>query len=150
MAERQPRTWGKGKITAEIQADTSVRKTIEFICKQLPQWRDDPTRSGEDAEPKLNFQLCVFLAVKARSEFSMVIFHQEIPQAGRHRVDLAAFPAEPTIIEARPYSIYEPILVLEGKRLPAPSADRQMEYVTGRDRRDGGIHASSLAGTGRS
>src|SRR5205823_2509569 len=30
------------------------------------------------------------------------------------------------------------------KRLPAPSSDRQMEYVTGRDRRDGGIQRFKL------
>jgi hypothetical protein len=86
----------------------------------------------------------MFLEARARSAFPMACFHHEIPQTGQHRVDVSASPPEMTVIEARTYSIYEPFLVLEGKRLPAPSSDRQMEYVTGRDRRDGGIQRFKL------
>ena len=50
------------------------------------------------------------------------------------------------IIEARPYTIYNPILVIECKRLPAPSADREKEYVTGTspDKKTGGIQRFKL------
>jgi hypothetical protein len=36
------------------------------------------------------------------------------------------------------------ILVCEGKRLPAPSSDREMEYVTGGNRKNGGIQRFKL------
>lgn len=148
MAERHPRTWASGQIKG-IQAGTLVRKTTDFIRQKLPQWRDDPTRPVENSEPMLNCQMCLFLEARARSEFSMVLFQHEIRQTGRHSVDVAVFPSETTFFEVRLRSIYEPILVLEGKRLPAPSADRQMEYVTGRDRKGGGIQHLSSAYTGR-
>jgi hypothetical protein len=74
----------------------------------------------------------------------MACFHHESPQTGQRFVDISASPLEITVIEAKTYSIYDPFLVLEGKRLPAPSSDRQMEYVTGRDRTDGGIQRFKL------
>jgi hypothetical protein len=47
--------------------------------------------------------------------------------------------------EARLYNIYDPILVLECKRLPAPSSDREREYVTGgKERKSGGIQRFKL------
>ncbi len=144
MAKRQPKTHGIGRITAGIQPGTLVAKTTEFIRQQLPRWRDDPTRPVEQAETKLNIQMCMFLEARARNDFPMACFYHEFPQTGRHRVDVAASPSEMMVIEARTYSIYEPFLVLEGKRLPAPSTDRQMEYVTGRDRKDGGIQRFKL------
>ena len=42
-------------------------------------------------------------------------------------------------IGAKEHSIYAPFLVLECKRLPAPSKDREKEYVTGFDHTSGGI-----------
>jgi hypothetical protein len=144
MAEKRPRRRGIGRITAGIQPGTLVAKTTEFIRQQLPRWRDDTTRPIEHVEPKLNLQMCMFLEARARIDFPMACFHHEIPQTGQHRVDVSASPPEMTVVEARTYSIYKPFLVVEGKRLPAPSSDRQMEYVTGRDRRDGGIQRFKL------
>jgi hypothetical protein len=144
MAERRSKARGIGRITAGIQPGTLVAKTAEFIRRQLPRWRDDATRPVEHAEPKLNIQLCMFLEARARSDFPMACFHHEAPQTGQHRVDVSASPPEVTVVGARAYSIYEPFLVLEGKRLPAPSPDRRMEYVTGRERRDGGIQRFKL------
>jgi hypothetical protein len=86
----------------------------------------------------------MFLEARARSEFPMACFHHEVPETGQHRVDVSASPPEMIVIEATTYSIYDPFLVLEGKRLPAPSSDRQMEYVTGREQRNGGIQRFKL------
>ena len=144
MTKKRPGMRGSGRITSGLQNATLVAKTMEFIRQQLPRWRDDTTRPFEDAELKLNIQMCKFLDARARSEFPMACFHHEEPQTGRHRVDVSASPSKPIVIEARLHSIYEPFLVLEGKRLPAPSADRKMEYVTGMGRRDGGIQRFKL------
>lgn len=43
-----------------------------------------------------------------------------------------------TLIGVRSYTIYEPFLVIEAKRIPAPSIDREREYVTGTARNSGG------------
>ena len=45
---------------------------------------------------------------------------------------------ETTVIGVRPYSVYEPFLVIEAKRLPTPRANREREYVTGTDESSGG------------
>lgn len=78
------------------------------------------------------------------SEFAMVCFHHEEYQTGRRRVDLSATLAEATTIDARDYTIYNPFLVFEGKRLPAPSAHRKMEYVTSGESKKGGIQRFKL------
>ncbi len=133
-----------GQITKGISPDTTVLKTLQFVQSQLPRWRDDPDREAAIAEEKLNDQLCKHLNAAARVQFQMVYFHHEERQAGRRRVDLSALLAEPGIIEGRTYSIYDPILVLEGKRLPAPASDREREYVTGRKQASGGIQRFKL------
>ncbi|HUU19602.1 MAG TPA: hypothetical protein VMW72_20800 [Sedimentisphaerales bacterium] len=74
----------------------------------------------------------------------MVHFDHEEYQSGRRSVDLAASLVERTVLEAQLYTIYDPILVLEGKRLPAPSSDREKEYVTGKERKSGGIQRFKL------
>lgn len=74
----------------------------------------------------------------------MVRFGTEEPQTGRRRVDLSASPVETTAIGARLHTIYDPIMVFECKRLPAPSRDREKEYVTGGKERTGGIQRFKL------
>jgi len=144
MSTQPPKGVGQGKITAGIKPGTLVSRTIEFVYAQLPCWRDDPDRQPENGEERLNAQLCKFLDVAAREAFPMVYFHHEERQTGRRRVDLSALPTETIWVGHRPYTIYDPILVIEGKRLPAPSADRQKEYVTGLDNRSGGIQRFKL------
>jgi len=61
----------------------------------------------------------------------MICFYHEEYQSGRRSVDLSASLAESAVIEAKNYTIYDTILVLEGKRIPAPSSDREKEYITG-------------------
>lgn len=133
-----------GKITSGLEKDTVALKTIEFVRRHLPDWRDDPDRPHEDAEERLNLQLCKFLDSRARNDFSMVRFGTEEPQTGRRRADLSASPVETTFIGARPHTIYDPIMVFECKRLPAPSRNREKEYVTGGKERTGGIQRFKL------
>jgi hypothetical protein len=134
-----------GRITVGLEEGALVEKTAAFVLHRLQEWRDDPDRPREQSEDRLNLQLCKFLETRARSDFPMVCFYHQEPQTGRRRVDLSASPVERMRIGARQYAIYQPFLVLEGKRLPAPSADRRMEYVTGGERKDGGIQRFKLA-----
>lgn len=128
-----------------VKQDNLVLRTIHFVREHLPAWRDDPNRAFEQSEPKLNSQLCDFLDSRASNIFPMVRFKHEELQSARGSVDLAAKPSESMVIEARLYNIYDPILAFECKRLPAPSSDREKEYVTGgRDRRSGGIQRFKL------
>lgn len=94
----------------------------------------------------LNPQLCRFLDVRARSEFPMITFGHEEPQASGRHIDLSASAVEGMVIEAQPYTKYDPILVIECKRIPAPSRNREKEYVTGAkpDRISGGIQRFKL------
>lgn len=134
--EEQP----SGQITSGIGHSTLSLKTIDFVRQQLPAWRDDPNRPSEESENRLNLQLCKFLDSRARNDFPMVRFNHEEYQAGHRSVDVSASPADVIVIGAKLHTIYDPILVLECKRLPAPSRDRQKEYVTGGvDERSGGI-----------
>lgn len=135
-----------GQLTSGlVKQDNLVLRTIHFVREHLPAWRDDPDRSFEQSEFKLNSQLCDFLDSHASNAFPMVRFKHEELQFGRGSIDLAAKPIESMVVEARPHSIYDPILVFECKRLPAPSSDREKEYVTGgRDRRSGGIQRFKL------
>ncbi len=123
-----------------------MERTIEFVAAQLPFWCDDDTRPLVEAEELLNSQLCKFLEARARSQFPMAFFHHEEHQGKRRRVDISAAPP-PEAIEAAIYhkSMYDPFLVFEGKRIPAPSATREREYVTGFAERSGGIQRFKLA-----
>ena len=99
--------------------------------EQLPFWRDDPNRPDEQSENKLNLHLCKFLDAKARNDFPMIRFDHEEYQFDRRSVDVSASPVTEITIGARLYTIYDPVIVFECKRLPAPSPDREKEYVTG-------------------
>jgi len=120
-----------GKITSGIQSRTFQLTIINFIKRQLPIWRDDPDRPLEQSERKLNSQLSKFLNLEARKYFPMIQFSHEEPQFGNRDIDISVSPEEEIIIEAQTYNKYEPVLVIECKRLPAASPDREREYVTG-------------------
>ena len=134
------------QITSGIdEQQTLISRTINFVFRQLPAWRDDTGRPAELSENKLNLQLCKFLDIQARNYFPMVRFDHEEYQTGHRSVDLSASPLKSTIIGVNLYSIYTPFLVLECKRLPAPSRDREMEYVTGgKEHKTGGIQRFKL------
>lgn len=134
-----------GHITSGLLPDTLARKTIDFVYAQLPVWRDDPTRPNEQSENALNLQLSKFLDLRARYDFPLVCFTHEEYQSGHASVDISASLTNGDIIGATLYNIYVPILVLEGKRLPAPSQDREKEYVTGGVKhKSGGIQRFKL------
>ena len=135
-----------GQITSGItEQNTLALRSINFVHKQLSDWRDDKYRPIEQSENKLNLQLCKFLNARARNDFPMVSFDHEEYQTGRRSVDLSASPVETMIIGVKLYTIYTSILVLECKRLPAPSNDREMEYITGGiKRKSGGIQRFKL------
>jgi hypothetical protein len=133
---------GTGKITSGLTPGGLVERTITFIHGSLAAWRDDPERPSEDAEEALNGQLCKFLNERARSAFPMVSFHHEERQGNGRKVDLSAAPAGNYVGSG---SIYKPVLVIEGKRLPPPSTDREREYLTGFEHRSGGIQRFKLA-----
>jgi len=134
-----------GQITTGIEQYTLVLRTISFVRRKLPAWRDDPDRPAEQAEDKLNLQLCKFLDSSARNDFPMVRFDHEEYQSDNRRIDLSASTVESTIIGASLHTIYDPILVFECKRLPAPSQNREKEYVTGGEKSiSGGIQRFKL------
>jgi hypothetical protein len=133
-----------GSITAGLARHTLIDKTIAFTRDQLAAWRDDPTRPQEQSENRLNGQLCKHLNAAAREAFPMVQFNHEEPQAPRRAVDISATPAVPLTVGSQDYSIYEPFLVMEGKRLPMPSKAREREYLTGLAKRSGGVQRFKL------
>jgi hypothetical protein len=144
MVRKQNKISSIGQITSGISVNALALRTINFVRQQLPAWRDDPDRPSEQSENKLNLQLCKFLGSRARISFPMVRFNHEEYQSGRRSVDLSASLVVRTVLEAQLYTIYDPILVLEGKRLPAPSVDREREYVTGEQHKSGGIQRFKL------
>lgn len=135
-----------GRITSGIKLRESVLEIINFISVQLPLWRDDPERDDIQSEHKLNSQLCDYLDSRARQDLPMFRFHHEEEQLDIRRVDLSAKPIEKVIIEAQTFNKYDPVLVIECKRLPAPSSDREKEYVSGqsKDKITGGIQRFKL------
>ena len=135
----------KGHLTSGIvKQDNLVLRAVEFIYNRLPEWRDDPNRPQEKSEPKLNPLLAKFLNSRARVGFTMVQFTHEEPQAGRTSADLSALPTESVMILARVFTVYDHFLVIECKRLPAPSKDREREYLTGGKNRTGGVQRFKL------
>ena len=119
-----------GRISSGIPADAAALKTLTFIHGNLAAWRDDAERPDAERERDLNSQLCKYLNVAAmKADFAMVYFHHEEPQGSQHSADFSANPLDADWIEGRQYSKYDPILVLEGKRLPTPGSGRAREYV---------------------
>lgn len=135
---------GRGQISKGPKGGL-IDRTLEFVHSELAAWRDDPDRAPEEAEERLNAQLCKYLNVAASHRFPMVHFSHEEKQTGTRRVDLSALPRSGGFIGTTYHTIYEPFLVLEGKRLPAPSSSREREYVDGGAQKSGGIQRFKLA-----
>ena len=134
----------RGRIS-EGPIASLVDRTLEFVSSELAGWRDDPDRNPEEAEERLNAQLCKYLNVAAANRFPMVLFSHEEKQTGSRRVDISAGPKGGILIGQMYHSIYDAFLVFEGKRLPTPGAAREKEYVTGGAARSGGIQRFKLA-----
>lgn len=139
--KRRPPSAAIGRLTYKPDPDGGlVPATLRFVRNALPQWRDDPFRPQASNEKDLNSQLADFLDARARSAFAMVRFKHEQPQGKGRTVDVAAHVTESeTWVGSRYVSIYEPFLVIEAKRLPAPSREREREYVIGSKAGSGGI-----------
>ena len=145
-----PHVPASGRITRGISPNTFVNETIKFVENQLHMWRDDQGRPNVEAEEDLNGQLCKFLNDRAREGFPMALFHHEERQGKRRRIDLSVLPSSKAIEAAIYDSIYEPFLVIEGKRLPAPGKGREREYLTGLGEQTGGIQRFRLCLHGKS
>ncbi len=135
---------GYGRISSGLANNTLIERTLDFVHNELPMWRDDPTRAVEEAEERLNAQLCKFLNVASRHRFPMIHFAHEEKQTADRRVDIAAAPNEGQFIGETYHTIYNPFVVFEGKRLPSPTRDREQEYVTGEAKSSGGIQRFKL------
>lgn len=134
-----------GRITKGPAKHTLVDRTLQFVYQELSRWRDDPNRPPEQSEERLNAQLCKYLNVVCRKNFPMVHFHHEEKQTRDRRVDVSALASETQVFGSTIYSIYDPVLVFEGKRLPPPkNGKREREYVTGGDAKCGGIQRFKL------
>lgn len=111
---------------------------INFVFEHLAQWRDEP-RPTANSEGLLNGQLCKTLNDLARAKECNFTFHHEADQGANRRVDFSAYEYAP--FGARSYSQwrYEDLTVFEAKRLPAPDRPRMREYVTGEEKKSGGV-----------
>jgi hypothetical protein len=134
------RSGSTGRLSYQPSPDEGlVPKTLEFVRNQLPAWRNDPKRPAHPSEKRLNSSLCNFLNNRVRSGCPMVRFEHETPQAGSRTVDIGIHGMEEiTSLGAGDYTLYQPFMVIEAKRLPAPSKDREREYVTGTNKSSGG------------
>jgi hypothetical protein len=110
-----------------------IKTVILFVYQRLPDWRDNPFRTQEISEPELTSDLVTFLSRAAHNEEQNFLFNHEEPQSKKYRIDFAAFPTD------KDGDYTKKIVVFECKRLPAPSMDRQHEYVTGYAKKNGGI-----------
>ena len=128
MGKRDVEKQSIGQITIGIKEDSLAMETVGFIHRQLSAWRDDSDRTQEQAENKLNLQLCKFLDSRARNEFPMVRFDHEEYQGGNRSVDLSASPVELTMIDARLHTIYDLYLLSKanGFQHHLPTAKKNM------------------------
>jgi hypothetical protein len=138
---KQPvsRSGSKGRLSGKpAPEDGLVPKTLEFIYNQLSAWRDDPKRPHDPAEKSLNSTLCDFLDRRSRVDLPMVRFKHEAQQSHLRSADLGVHGmGDATLVGLYSYTPYEPFMVIEAKRLPAPSSDREREYVSGVNKSNG-------------
>lgn len=133
-----------GRLRHGPTRNALVTRTIEFIQASLGPWRDSLDDGATASENALNERLCMYLNACSRKCFPMVCFNREIQQGGRRAVDLSASPAEPLSLDASTYGIYDHVLCIECKRLPAPSGNREREYVSGGQKKNGGMQRFKL------
>lgn len=135
-----------GSLSYRPSPDKSlIAITLDFILAQLPSWRSDPQRPNDSNENQMNSSLCDFLDTRSRTDFPMVRFKHQEPQKSTHSVDMGVHGVESiTYVNTRAFSIYQPFLAIEAKRLPAPTRDREQEYVAGTKKPSGAIERFRL------
>ena len=117
-----------------LDADAFHREIVTFIQRELPVWRDRPTRPPLTDEPNLNQTLCVHLNSASRRQcFDAVQFLQEPLQRSTRRGDIGVMPLGAIVVEGKTYDDFEQLLPIECKRLPTPPDKRRgdLEYVHG-------------------
>ena len=134
-----------GRITSVVKENQQLVALVDFIYQTLPVWRDDPERPNADRETDLNETLYIMLANKAKRKLPLFLFTPEARASGQRRIDMAVMPSEKIALAARTYTKYETVLAIECKRLPAPTRDREREYVSGGDKTTGGIQRFKLS-----
>lgn len=135
-----------GRLAAELHRQGDwLTGVIDLIYRLLPHWRDDTQRPVQAAEDRLSGQLCQFLNGATRhTPFDNVVFQTEVgdPQAVGRVLDLAVLPHGCVVwIGARKYTIYDPLVPIECKRLPTPRGRKRerREYLHTRQGRTGGV-----------
>ncbi|MDR1190400.1 MAG: hypothetical protein LBK60_01880 [Verrucomicrobiales bacterium] len=144
-----PPTFSNRPSEEIIPPDSLIQETIEFVYNSLLPWSNDDALKGKHTKPerKLNGNLSDFLTISHR----MIYFrHEQDEEENSRSVDIAAKPRETVMVSGRSYNYSQPILLIEAKRLPAPTKDREREYVTGENGEiTGGIQRFKLGKHGK-
>jgi hypothetical protein len=136
-----------GKLELQIHLPSTAKRAIlEFITRELSNWRDHPERPSEQAEDRLTEHLCDYLnsAAYHSTDLDHIQFRTETgdERNANRTIDLSVKPLGATlIIEGRRSTTFDTILPIECKRLPTPpGTDRDhREYVFSSKKTTGGI-----------
>jgi hypothetical protein len=127
----------------------------DFIAEQLPGWRDHTDRPAQTGEDAMTYHLCAFLngASRRSTTWGHLQFITQAPTEddGRRKLDMTAQPLETELVFAGSrYTIFQPILPIECKRLPTPvGKDRdEREYAYSAQSTSGGIHRFKMGAHG--
>jgi hypothetical protein len=145
-----------GSLHQEVQKPATFRQElVDFISRELPNWRDRADRPAATAETVLTSQLCAHLNSAARHSdgWDLLQFRVEEPDEakGGRKIDLVASPAGTEImIEGRRHVDFDNLMPIECKRLPTPSgSDRdEREYVISGQSTTGGIQRFKMGNHG--
>jgi hypothetical protein len=136
-----------GELEPQIHLPSTAKHAIlNFIARELANWRDHPQRPSEQAEDRLTEHLSDHLnsAAYRSSDLSHIQFRTETgdeTNTGR-TIDLSVKPLGATLmIEGRRSTIFDTILPIECKRLPTPPGTNRdhREYVFSAKKTTGGI-----------
>lgn len=136
-----------GQLDPQIHLPATAKHAIlDFIGRELSNWRDHPERPFQRAENRLTEHLTDYLnnAAHRSSGFDHIQFRTETgdEENANRTMDLAVKPlGAALLIEGRRSTIFDTILPIECKRLPTPAgSDRDhREYVFSAKKSTGGI-----------
>lgn len=147
LADREGPAISTGKLDDAVHLESAWRVSlICFIWKELPKWRDDPSRPLEAGETILTSQLCAYLNSATRKAQGWDFLQFRVEEADetvrRRKVDLVPAASGTTIwIDGREYTQYVSLLPIECKRLPTPVDRRrdEREYLFSAYSSTGGV-----------